>query len=63
MQHPYTLTLPLTLHSGSRHITKEIPFDVFERWDTLHNRDLRPYVDNPEPEDRDPMDRELWERE
>ena len=51
--------LKLKLYSGSRYVEKDIEFDVFERWDTLFNRDIRPYVDNPG--EHDPMDKHSWE--
>lgn len=51
--------LKLKIYSGKRYITKEIKFDVFERWDTLLNRDIRPYIDNPG--EHDPLDKHYWE--
>ena len=51
--------LKLKIYSGSRYITKEIRFDVFERWDTLLNRDISLYLDNPG--DHDPISKNTWE--
>ncbi len=51
--------LKLKVYSGLRYIEKDIYLDVFERWDTLFNRDLRPYIHNPE--NHDPVDRYYWE--
>ncbi|MGE5329012.1 MAG: hypothetical protein ACM3KR_05875 [Deltaproteobacteria bacterium] len=51
--------LKLSLYSGARSIEKSIEFDAFERWDTLLNRDIKPYIENPE--DYDPVDKNYWE--
>lgn len=51
--------LKLKIYSGSRYIEKDIKFDVFEKWDTLLNRDIRPYIDNPG--DHDPVSQSTWE--
>lgn len=51
--------LRLRLYSGARSVAKEIKLDIFERWDTLLNRDIRPYIDNPG--EHNPVDRNVWE--
>lgn len=52
-------TLKIKLYSGTRFMEKDIKMDVFERWDTLLNRDIRPYIDNPG--DHDPVSKNTWE--
>ncbi|MGE5472709.1 MAG: hypothetical protein ACM3UU_00620 [Ignavibacteriales bacterium] len=51
--------LRLKAYSGTRSIVKDIKLDIFERWDTLLNRDIRSYIDNPG--DHDPVDKNYWE--
>ena len=51
--------LKLKIYSGSRYIEKNIKFDVFERWDTLFNRDIRPCIDNPGG--HNPVSQSTWE--
>jgi hypothetical protein len=51
--------LKLRLYSKSRFVEKEVKFDVFERWDTLLNRDIRPYITNPGSHDW--VNKTLWE--
>lgn len=42
IQKPYTLVFKVSGPLGKT--TKRVELDVFERWDTLYNRDLRPYM-------------------
>ena len=39
---PYKIKITAKNAGGT--VTKSIDFDVFERWDTIYNRDLREYI-------------------